>query len=117
MQRDCWEQSLPCRSPAREVLLLWPMCRDAQVSRAQDAQERQKSPKPFFAPGLCAGFAGSLAQRLSQKVLRRHIHVPRRTRSILLAPLRAWTSPACFVTCMDALMPQAQDAQERPRLE
>ncbi len=23
------------------------MCRDAQVSRAQDAQERQKSPKPF----------------------------------------------------------------------
>jgi hypothetical protein len=37
----------PCRLPVREVLLLWPMCSDVQVSRFQDEKERQKSPKPF----------------------------------------------------------------------
>ena len=36
----------PCRSPARAVLLLWPMCKMHKCRGFRDEQERQKSPKP-----------------------------------------------------------------------
>ncbi len=46
MHRIVGNKPSPVGRPYTRVLLLWPMCRDAQVSRFQDEKERQKSPKP-----------------------------------------------------------------------